>query len=202
MSSANQRSTKELTGTRGVPVIEAFTRVADLRPDDGMLLTSSVRGIVPAGSVDGHELRVDEALLELLRALVGDAEAASAAAFRSAYLLAAARRSPRDRQRSPGLLSVPVYPCYADPVNGGGGGVVANLTVAIEDDVLKKARQRAVEQGASVNAVLREFLREYTGKTARQADAGRRLIELAHDNATVVGPIAWTREDLYDRPRR
>jgi len=79
---------------------------------------------------------------------------------------------------------------------------VANLTIAIEDDVLKRARLHALEQGTSVNAVVREFLREYTGKTSRQAEAGRRLIELAHKNATVVGPIAWTREELYDRPRR
>ena len=79
---------------------------------------------------------------------------------------------------------------------------MANLTIAIEDDVLKRARLHALEQGTSVNAVVREFLREYTGKASRQAEAGRRLIELAHKNATVVGPIAWTREELYDRPRR
>jgi branched-subunit amino acid aminotransferase/4-amino-4-deoxychorismate lyase len=76
---------EELAGAHGIPVVEAFARVADLRPDDGMLLTSSVRGIVAVSSVDGHELRVDEALLELLCSLVGDAEAASTAAFRAAY---------------------------------------------------------------------------------------------------------------------
>ena len=41
---------------------------------------------------------------------------------------------------------------------------MANLTIAIEDDILKKARLKAVEDGTSVNAVLREFLREYTGQ--------------------------------------
>ena len=35
---------------------------------------------------------------------------------------------------------------------------MANLTIAIEDDILKKARLKAVEDGTSVNAVLREFL--------------------------------------------
>jgi hypothetical protein len=50
-----------------------------------MLLTSSVRGIVPVASVDGHALRVDEALLGRLRALVGEAEEASTATFRDAY---------------------------------------------------------------------------------------------------------------------
>jgi len=76
---------EDLAGAHGIPVVEAFARVADLRPDDGMLLTSSVRGIAPVGSVDGLDLRVDEALLGRLRSLVGEAEEASTAAFRDAY---------------------------------------------------------------------------------------------------------------------
>jgi plasmid stability protein len=76
---------------------------------------------------------------------------------------------------------------------------VANLTIAIEDDVLKKARLRAVEQGTSVNAVVREFLRDYTGKRSRQADAAARLIELAHQSRAEVGPVTWTRDDIHDR---
>lgn len=72
---------EELAAGHGIPVIESFARVADLRPDDGMLLTSSVRGIVPVGSVDGRELRVDEPLLTRLRSLVGEAETSSAAVF-------------------------------------------------------------------------------------------------------------------------
>ena len=76
---------EELSGAHGLTVVEAFVRVADLRPDDGMLLTSSVRGIVPVARVDERDLRVDEALLALLRGLVDEAEAASAAAFLAIY---------------------------------------------------------------------------------------------------------------------
>jgi plasmid stability protein len=76
---------------------------------------------------------------------------------------------------------------------------MANLTIVIEDDVLKKARLRAVEQGTSVNAVVREFLRDYTGKRSRQADAATRLIELAHQSGAEVGPVTWTRDDVHNR---
>ncbi len=76
---------EELATGHGITLIESFARVADLRPDDGMLLTSSVRGIVPVGSVDGRELRVDESLLTRLRSLVGEAETQSAAAFDATY---------------------------------------------------------------------------------------------------------------------
>jgi len=76
---------------------------------------------------------------------------------------------------------------------------VANLTIAIEDDVLKKARLRAVEQSTSVNAVVREFLREYTGTATRQATAAKQVIELAHESKAQVGPITWTRDEIHDR---
>jgi branched-subunit amino acid aminotransferase/4-amino-4-deoxychorismate lyase len=77
---------EQLAEANGVTVVEAFVRVADLRADDGMLLTSSVRGIVPVGAVDDRVLRVDGELTGRLRSLVGEAEAASAAAFRDTYL--------------------------------------------------------------------------------------------------------------------
>ena len=76
---------EELAGKHGVPVVEAFVRVPDLRADDGMLLTSSVRGIVAVASVDGRALQTDLPLVERLRALVGAAEDASVSAFRATY---------------------------------------------------------------------------------------------------------------------
>jgi branched-chain amino acid aminotransferase len=76
---------EELAGKHGVPVVEAFVRVPDLRPNDGMLLTSSVRGIVAVASVDGQALQTDMPLLERLRALVGAAEATSVVVFRASY---------------------------------------------------------------------------------------------------------------------
>jgi branched-chain amino acid aminotransferase len=70
----------------GIPVVEAYGRVADLRADDAMFLTSSVRGIVAVGAVDDHALRVDDAMLVRLRRLVADAERSATAAFRVTYL--------------------------------------------------------------------------------------------------------------------
>ncbi len=72
--------------TAGITVVEAYLRVADLRADDAMFLTSSVRGIVAVATVDERVLRVDDAMLGRLRRLVADAEQAAAAAFRTTYL--------------------------------------------------------------------------------------------------------------------
>jgi branched-subunit amino acid aminotransferase/4-amino-4-deoxychorismate lyase len=77
---------EELGTGAGIPVVEAWARVADLRPDDGVLLTSSVRGIAPVDRVDDVDLLVHGQELAMLRSLVGAAEDASVAAFRAAYL--------------------------------------------------------------------------------------------------------------------
>jgi plasmid stability protein len=76
---------------------------------------------------------------------------------------------------------------------------VANLTIAIDDETLKQARLRAVEQGTSVNAILRDYLRDYAGLTARRQKALKALIRLSrHANAS-HGGRRWTRDELHER---
>ncbi|HEY8828173.1 MAG TPA: hypothetical protein VIM17_10500 [Jatrophihabitantaceae bacterium] len=77
---------------------------------------------------------------------------------------------------------------------------MANLTIVIDDDLLKRARLRALEQGTSVNAVLREYLEAFAGRdTTRTAIAT--LLDLSDRASSGSGPggRTWTREDLYER---
>jgi 4-amino-4-deoxychorismate lyase len=74
---------EDLAREDGITLVETYVRVADLRHDDGLLLTSSVRGIVSVERVDDRPLHVEGGLVERLRALVGEAEAASVADFRA-----------------------------------------------------------------------------------------------------------------------
>lgn len=76
---------EELGSAAGLTIVEAYARVADLRPDDGMLLTSSVRGIVAVADVDGRGLRIYDDMLASLLDLVTEAEQVSAAAFLAVY---------------------------------------------------------------------------------------------------------------------
>jgi plasmid stability protein len=74
-----------------------------------------------------------------------------------------------------------------------------NLTITIDDELLRRARIRALEQGTSVNQVVREFLEGFAGgDVERQARA--RLIEMAHVSKASSGTPGrtWTRESLYD----
>lgn len=77
---------------------------------------------------------------------------------------------------------------------------MANLTVVIDDDVLLRARKRALDEGTSVNAVVREQLEAYAGQDEAAA-AMRHFLELADASTASSGPEGrtWTRDDLYDR---
>jgi hypothetical protein len=74
---------------------------------------------------------------------------------------------------------------------------MANLTITIDDDVLLRARKRALDQGTSVNAVLRDYLQTYVGRQNRAA-AMQRFVKRAA--ATKAGSrSAWTRDELHER---
>lgn len=77
---------------------------------------------------------------------------------------------------------------------------MANLTLSIDEDLLRTARIRALEQGTSVNAVVREYLRSYAGRRTA-ANAVRAFLDLADEVQASSGPAGrtWTREELYDR---
>ena len=78
---------------------------------------------------------------------------------------------------------------------------MANLTIAVDDGVLRRARKRAIDQGTSVNAVVATFLDQYAGPDgAAAALAGFLELAASVDASSGDSGRTWTREDLYDRP--
>ncbi len=76
-----------------------------------------------------------------------------------------------------------------------------NLTITVDEDIVRRARIRALERGTSVNAVLREFLEGFAGKDEAR-DARSRLAGLARSlpglGRTVARERGWSREGFYD----
>lgn len=76
-------------------------------------------------------------------------------------------------------------PCYTYPVT--------NLTIAVDDDLLRRARVRAAEAGTSVNAVLRDELERFAGDGADDpADA---FLAVARRYAGTIED--WSRDELH-----
>lgn len=76
---------------------------------------------------------------------------------------------------------------------------MANLTIAVDDEILKRARLRATEQGTSVNAVVRDCLEQYAGSRTAQEQALARLLALSETARSKRGRRTWSRDELHDR---
>lgn len=77
---------------------------------------------------------------------------------------------------------------------------MANLTITVDAEVLKRARIKALENDESVNAYLARMLEEYAGHSRQQQLAVERLVEIADRVDSGSGPEGrrWTRDELYD----
>lgn len=76
---------------------------------------------------------------------------------------------------------------------------MANLTITVQKETLKQARQRAMAEGRSVNAILREYLELYSGRRRDQCEALSDLLTLAGSCETGSGGSRWTRDELHER---
>ena len=78
---------------------------------------------------------------------------------------------------------------------------MSNLTIAVDDHIIKQARVRAIQQGSSLSAKVREFLTSYVQDAQAsnpQLAAGQALIAAARSTAN-SDAVAWCRQDAYDR---
>jgi hypothetical protein len=74
---------------------------------------------------------------------------------------------------------------------------MANLTITVDAEVLKKARLRALREGTSVNRLLRERLESYVKDDQRRRKAIRDLLRLSRSARSGSGGRRVRREDVY-----
>ena len=71
-----------------------------------------------------------------------------------------------------------------------------NLTIQLDEGVVRRARVVAAKRGTSVSALVARELDRLVAEDARYEDAHRRAIELMA-TANPRGGRTWTRDDLY-----
>jgi hypothetical protein len=76
---------------------------------------------------------------------------------------------------------------------------MTNLTLSIDEELLKRARIHALENGSSLNAVVRDFLEQYAGNTSRYVQITDRLISKSQQSQASSEGQAWMRDELYER---
>src|SRR3990170_316152 len=74
-----------------------------------------------------------------------------------------------------------------------------NITLAMDERVLREARLYAAKHDTTVNALVREYLTQLAAQEDRAAEARRRLGELSETSEGRLGPNwKWNREDAYE----
>ena len=74
-----------------------------------------------------------------------------------------------------------------------------NITLSIDECVLKAVRRYAAEHDSSVNGLIREYLTGLAQREDRARDSRKRIRELSDNSPARMGPKIWRRSELHER---
>lgn len=72
---------------------------------------------------------------------------------------------------------------------------MADLTLAIDDQVLSEATKLAIDRNTTINQMVREFLEGQIRQASRGSQAKARLLRAQF----ATKPISWSRDELHER---
>ncbi len=76
---------------------------------------------------------------------------------------------------------------------------MTNVTLSVDDEDLKQARVLALQEGTSLNAVIRGFLRSYTGRNKRYQEVTESVLRRAEQSRFSGSGRKFTRDELHER---
>jgi hypothetical protein len=76
---------------------------------------------------------------------------------------------------------------------------MANLTVAVDAEILRRAQARAVEEGTSVESLVRDVLGAYGTGGPTWEEAAETVLRLSAAVGSGRGALKWTRDQLHER---
>ena len=74
-----------------------------------------------------------------------------------------------------------------------------NLTLAIDEHLLRSARKVALDRDASVNQLVRTDLAALVDESGRQKESIPNIKEIFRTKRVTAGRKTWTRDDLHER---
>ena len=76
---------------------------------------------------------------------------------------------------------------------------MSNITLSLEKEDIKQARVLALQQGSSLNAVVRQFIKDYIANNRGYQQVTERILQQANHTQFSSEGKKWTRADLYER---
>ncbi len=75
-----------------------------------------------------------------------------------------------------------------------------NITLSVDEEIIKKARKIAVDKNTTLTAMIRKFLQSVADSDATEKkQAIKKLQKSFQELSRDMGPRTWTRDDLYER---
>jgi len=77
-----------------------------------------------------------------------------------------------------------------------------NITLSLDDDLVKEVRKIAVERDTTLTGLVRAHLQELAAEHSKSGRKRREIEELRRSFETLkvsIGKRTWKREDLYER---
>ena len=74
-----------------------------------------------------------------------------------------------------------------------------NITLTIEEELVRAARKIALDRNTSVNNLVREYLVALVSESGAQNAALDQVEEFFRARPFSIGNKAWTRQDLHER---
>jgi serine/threonine protein kinase HipA of HipAB toxin-antitoxin module len=75
-----------------------------------------------------------------------------------------------------------------------------NVTMAIDEDLLKKARKIAVDKNTTLTGLIRTYLKNLADQEERsKKEILSELEDLFNNSKAVIGVKNWNRENLHER---
>ncbi|MCC7202356.1 MAG: hypothetical protein IT393_06840 [Nitrospirae bacterium] len=74
-----------------------------------------------------------------------------------------------------------------------------NITLAVDEKLLRKARSVASQKHTTITHLIREYLENYIRQNEAYDDAMLRMLKRFSRKPLSVGSKKWKREDLHER---
>jgi hypothetical protein len=83
---------------------------------------------------------------------------------------------------------------------GSGRNKMPNITLSVDDEIVKKVRKIAIDQNTTLTAMVRDFLRTVAERGAPETERAVRKLEATFAKySRDMGSRAWRREELHER---
>ncbi len=74
-----------------------------------------------------------------------------------------------------------------------------NLTLTIDEELLRSARKLALDRNTSVNSMVRDYLVKLVAEAGTRQAARADLAQLFQEKPYIMGENTWTRSELHER---